>query len=166
MWIETQRLVLRDFQRKDLPALARILANPEVMKFSPTGILSAAQTQAKIEQFMISYQAVGFGKWAVMLRSNHTLIGYCGIAIETIDGQEQPELGYRLDPTIWGQGLATEAAGAALDDGFHRCQLPYLLGLVERANTASVRVLQKLGMSYVKETLFYGLQMDLYRLNR
>jgi [ribosomal protein S5]-alanine N-acetyltransferase len=43
VWLETPRLILRDFQQQDLPQLAPILANPQVMKFSPTGILSVSQ---------------------------------------------------------------------------------------------------------------------------
>lgn len=67
MWLETQRLILREFQPKDLAQLAPILANSQVMKFSPTGILSVSQTRAKIDSFIASYQKNGFGKWAVIL---------------------------------------------------------------------------------------------------
>jgi [ribosomal protein S5]-alanine N-acetyltransferase len=55
MRIETERLILREFQREDLQQLAPILADPAVMKFSPTGVTSIAQTQAKIESFIASY---------------------------------------------------------------------------------------------------------------
>ena len=51
MWVEKQRLVLREFQREDLRELAPILADPQVMKFSPTGILSIPQTKERIVGF-------------------------------------------------------------------------------------------------------------------
>lgn len=164
-WLETQRLILREFQQKDLHQLATILANPQVMKFSPTGILSTCQTQAKIDSFINSYEVFGFGKWAIIFKQSNQLIGYCGIAIEKIDNVNQREIGYRIDPNFWGKGLGTEAASATIQYGFEQLRFPYILGMVERANTASVRVLEKLGMKYEKETIFYGVDMDIYRLN-
>ncbi|MCU0568478.1 MAG: GNAT family N-acetyltransferase [Oculatellaceae cyanobacterium Prado106] len=135
------------------------------MKFSLTGALSAAQTQTKIDSFITSYQNFGFGKWAVILKESQTLIGYCGIAVESIDNQEEKELGYRLDSKFWRQGLATEAATAAIGYGFEQFRFPYILGIVERANTPSVRVLEKIGMQFQKTTLFSAIEMDLYRIN-
>lgn len=164
MWLETQRLVLREFQREDFRELAPILANPQVMQFSPTGILSIAQTQEKIETFITTYKKFGFGKWAVIFKESNELIGYCGIALEQIDNKNEKEIGYRLDPRFWGKGLATEAAATAIQYGFEQLNFPYILGIVERANTASVKVLGKLGMQYQRETLFHGVKMDVYRI--
>ncbi|MBD2019540.1 GNAT family N-acetyltransferase [Leptolyngbya sp. FACHB-36] len=163
MLIETHRLILREFEPADDRWLAQILANPLVMKSSLTGPLSSADTQAKIQSFMASYAQHGFGKWAVFLKPRNELIGYCGIAVETIDNREEWELGYRLDPKFWSRGLASEAAIAALHHGFTELNLPYILGIVERANLASVRVLEKTGMQYERETTFHGVQMDVYR---
>lgn len=163
MLIQTMRLILREFRPDDLAALAEILAKPEVMKFSLSGALSAVEAQAKLERFINSYREYGFGKWAVILKDTNQLIGYCGIAVERIDDQEETEIGYRFDPAYWDQGYATEAAAAALDYGVDRLKLPHILGIVERANFRSVRVLQKLGMTYERETIFYGVKMDVYR---
>jgi [ribosomal protein S5]-alanine N-acetyltransferase len=163
MRIETPRLMLREFQHSDIDALAPILADPLVMEFSPTGVLTIAQTQSKIEGFITCYEKYGFGKWAVVLRESDRLIGYCGIAVEQIDNQAEKELGYRLDSKIWGQGLATEAAIAAVQYGFNALKLPYVLGIVESTNTASVRVLEKIGMRYERPTIFHQREMDVYR---
>ncbi|MGL6340759.1 MAG: GNAT family N-acetyltransferase, partial [Waterburya sp.] len=137
----------------------------QVMKFSPTGILSIQQTQAKIDSFIASYKKNGFGKWAVILKESNELIGYCGIAIEQIDRVNEREIGYRLDSKFWGQGLATEAASATIQYAFEKLKFPYIIGIVEGVNVASVKVLQKLGMQYERETIFYGVKMDVYCLN-
>lgn len=165
MWLETERLVLREFQPADVQGLAPILADPQVMKFSPTGVASMRQTQDKIESFIACYRRDGFGKWAVLLKNHHELIGYCGIAIEQIDNQAEKELGYRLDSRFWGQGLATEAAMAAIQYGLESLQLPYILGVVERDNQASVRVLEKIGMRFERTTMFQEIAMDVYRVD-
>jgi [ribosomal protein S5]-alanine N-acetyltransferase len=165
MWIETDRLILREFRQTDLLELAPILADPKVMKFSTNGINSIEQVQEKIVGFIACYQNFGFGKWAVILKESDRLLGYCGIAVDQIDGNDEKELGYRLDSKYWGQGLATEAASASIKYGFEQLNLPYVLGVVERANTASARVLEKVGMRYEKITIFRGVEMDLYRVD-
>ncbi|MBE9139534.1 GNAT family N-acetyltransferase [Nodosilinea sp. LEGE 07088] len=165
VWLETQRLILRDFTLEDVPQLAPILSDPRVMKFSPKGVLSTAETQEKIEEFIALYQSHGFGKWAVIFKQTNQLIGYCGIALEHIDGINEPEIGYRLEPAFWGQGLATEAAKPAINYGLDQLQLPYLLGIVEPANTASVKILKKLGLEYDRNTVLHGSEVDIYRLN-
>ena len=165
MWVETQRLVLREFQQGDVRELAPILADPQVMKFSPTGIISIAQTQERIEGFISCYKEFGFGKWAIILKEIDKLIGYCGIAVDQIDNKAERELGYRLDSSFWGKGLATEAAAAAVQCGFEQFNLPYVLSIVERANIASVRVLEKIGMRYEKSTVFHDIEMDVYRID-
>ena len=164
VWLETPRLILRDFQQKDLYQLASILANSRVMEFSTTGALSIPQTQAKVDSFITSYKELGFGKWAVIFKESNTLIGYCGIAVEQIDNVDEREIGYRLDPEFWGKGLATEAASIVIRYGLEQLRFPYILGIVERENVASVRVIEKLGMKYKRETLFHGVKMDVYQV--
>ncbi|NEQ75838.1 MAG: GNAT family N-acetyltransferase [Okeania sp. SIO2C9] len=165
VYLETQRLILRDFHQKDLYQLAPILANSKVMKFSHTGILSILQTKEKIHSFINSYKENGFGKWAIILKETNKLIGYCGIAIEEINKVHEREIGYRLAPEFWGKGLATEAASTTIQYAFKQLKFLYILGIVERENIASVKVLEKLGMRYENKTIFHGIEMDIYRLN-
>lgn len=61
--------------------------------------------------------------------------------------------------------MATEATSASIKYGFVHFNLPYILGIVERANTASVRVLEKVGMRYQRTTLFHEVEMDLYQVD-
>ena len=163
MWLETPRLILREFQVDDCQNLAPILANSNVMKFSSTGPLSISQTKEKIEEFIASYPKSGFGKWAVILKETRTIIGYCGLAVETIDGREVTELGYRLDEPFWGQGLATEAASAILQYSSNDLKISDIIGIVAPENIASVRVLQKIGMRRDRQTTFQGFNVDIYR---
>ena len=165
MLIETNRLILRELQLTDLQELAPILADPKVMRFSTTGVNSVEQVQEKIQGFITCYREFGFGKWAVVLKENNQLLGYCGIAIDRIDDKNEKHLGYRIDSRYWGQGLATEAASATVRYGFEQFNLPYILGIVERANLASVRVLEKVGMRYERVTIFHEVEMDVYRVN-
>jgi [ribosomal protein S5]-alanine N-acetyltransferase len=165
MKIETPRLILREFMESDLPALAPILADPLVMKFSTMGIYSTPQTEKAIDNFIDSYKQFGFGLWAVILKeSDDLLIGYCGLAVDRIDDRDEPEIAYRLDSNFWGEGFATEAALASIQYGLDRIELPYILGAAQRQNVASIRVLEKLGMTFDRETIFRGVAMDVYKI--
>jgi RimJ/RimL family protein N-acetyltransferase len=162
--VETNRLILREFERSDCQELSIMLANSNVMNFSLNGCLTVAQTQEKIEGFIDSYNQYRFGKWGIVLKHQKQLIGYCGIAIEKIDGEEETELGYRLSHNYWGKGLATEAAKAALEYGLNELNLPYIIAVIDPANIASIRVIEKLGMEYKKQTIFHGLDMNVYQI--
>ncbi len=164
--IQTERLIIREFQVFDIEPLAQIMAKPEVMQFSPTGVLSTKKTAVRIQSFIDSYQTNGYGKWAVIHRENKRLIGYCGIAVEEIEGKLENELGYRIDSEFWGKGLATEAANACLQYGFDKFKFDYVLGIVEPENQASVKVLEKVGMEFVKESTWCGKVVCIYQVMR
>ncbi len=161
---QTERLIIREFQVSDIEALAQILAKPEVMQFSPSGILSYKQTAVKVQSFLDSYQKQGYGKWAVIYRESGRLIGYCGIAVEEIEGKLENELGYRIDSEFWGQGLATEAAKACLKYGFGKFNFDYILGIVEPENQTSIKVLEKIGMEFVKESTWREKVVCIYKI--
>ncbi|MGB3638644.1 MAG: GNAT family N-acetyltransferase [Rivularia sp. (in: cyanobacteria)] len=163
---QTERLIIREFQVFDIEALAQIVAKPEVMQFSPTGVLSTKQTAVKIQSFLDSYQKNGYGKWAVIHRESGRLIGYCGIAVEEIEGKPENELGYRLDSDFWGQGLATEAAKACLEYGFDKLKFDDVLGIVEPENHPSIKVLEKVGMEFVKESRWREKVVCIYQVMR
>ena len=163
--IQTKRLIIREFQVLDIEALAQIMAKAEVMQYSLDGVLSTKKTAVKIQSFLDSYQKNGYGKWAVIHRESARLIGYCGIAVEEIEGKLENELGYRLDSDFWGQGLATEAANACLKYAFDKLNLDYVLGIVEPENHASIRVLEKIGMEFMKESTWRGKVVYIYRRN-
>ncbi len=162
--VETQRLILREFQREDYRELFPIFANPQVMKFSVSGCLTVAQTQERIDSFIDSYCQHGFGRWAVVLKEEKQIIGYCGMALEEVDEKKETELGYRLSDKYWGKGLATEAAKATLQYGLNELKLPSIIAVVEPANTASIRVVEKLGMEYTRRTLFHGIIVNIYQI--
>lgn len=105
-----------------------------------------------MQGYIDSYEKNGHGKWAVIHLQSQRLIGYCGIAVTPIEGKLENELGYRFEPEFWGQGLATEAAKACLQYGLNKLNLDYILAIVEAENYASVRVLEKIGMEFVKKS--------------
>jgi RimJ/RimL family protein N-acetyltransferase len=163
--IETPRLRLREFTQADFPALLAIVSHAEVMRFSD-GVESAATARARLDIYRRSYCERGFGKWAVVEKGKGAIIGYCGFGVEDFAGQVEPELGFRLLPAYWGVGLATEAAQACSRHAFSHLKFPRFLGFADPANSASRKVLEKIGMGLIGERPFHGYPVVVYEKKR
>lgn len=163
--IETPRLILRYFTIRDKEALIPILGDAQVMEFSIIGVHNTRQIRQFVEQRLLSYLESGFGLYALIHKQNQELIGYCGFFLQKVDEHNEVEIGYRLASKYWGQGLATEAAQAALEYGREKYQFKRFVCLIEPANSRSIRVAQKLGMELEKKIVYYGLNVDMYSLN-
>ena len=109
--LQTQRLILRNWQQSDFEPLVRMNADAEVMKYFPA-TLSPLESKALIERIKTHHQNHGFGLWAVEERSTGTFIGFIGLNITTFEAHFTPtvEIGWRLAKTFWGKGYATEGA--------------------------------------------------------
>ena len=110
--LQTPRLDLRPFAEGDLDEMSALMANTDFMQFS-FGVFSREQTAGFLEKVRTRDQAGLPSQFAVISRDDERLIGYCGFFLQTVDDAEELEIGYRLDPSYWGRGLATEAARAA-----------------------------------------------------
>ena len=154
--IETPRLLLRNFVETDLDEMAALMANPDFMRFS-TGVFTREKTAIFLFDRVIAPAKAGRPSlYAVILRENEVLIGYCGFLRQIVDEVEEIEIGYRLHPDYWNRGLATEAARAVRDYGFSVLKLERVISLIHPDNHASRRVTEKNGMTLEKETTFRG----------
>jgi ribosomal-protein-alanine N-acetyltransferase len=141
----------------DLDALAVIYRDPEVRKYFPEGTLTHEQTRDELEWIInVYYREHGFGLWATTYKKTDQLIGRCGLIPWTIDGRSEVEVAYLLARAHWGRGLGTEAARAILTYGFEQAHLTRLICLIDPANTASVNVAVKIGMSLERDTEIDG----------
>ena len=154
--IETRRLVLRDFVEADLDALAVLMANADFMRFS-SGAFSREETERFLFDRVIVPARAGLPSlFAVIVRVEKRLIGYCGFFRQVVDEVNEIEIGYRLDPVYWNRGLATEAAQAVRDYAFEKLKLKRVISLIHPDNHASRRVAEKNAMTLEKETNFRG----------
>jgi RimJ/RimL family protein N-acetyltransferase len=142
--VVTARLRLRAFQPEDLDPYAAMQANPEVMRYLLTGHTA---TRAEVWRTMLtsagSWALRGYGMWACERIEGGRFIGSVGI-FEPLAWPE-PEIAYSLDRPFWGQGFATEAAGAARDWLFGHFPLLRCASFIRPENQASIRVAQRLG---------------------
>ncbi len=163
--LETARLTLRPFREEDVDLLAELMANLDFMRFS-LGPKTREQTAAFLENVIGCYRAGLPSPFAVVIRSDGVLVGYCGFLHQEIDGEKEIEIGYRLHPDYWNRGIATEAARKVRDHAFGDLELPRVISLIHPDNVASRRVAEKIGMLFERQTVFKGLPTLVFALRR
>ncbi|UYG04922.1 GNAT family N-acetyltransferase [Halomonas sp. LR3S48] len=164
--LETPRLRLRPLTTGDLPALAEMLADPEVMRHSLRGVCDDMATRIFLDWCFDCYIKHRTGPLALVDRQDGNFIGFCGVSPEKIEGTMELNLGYRLARRYWGQGLATEASIAALGHAFTDKRFDSIVAIVESAHTASVRVVEKVGFGCFETLEFHKRPVRLYRMQR
>ena len=142
--LETKRLVLRKWTAADCDALFEIMSDAEVARNIGDG---KPFTMEKTKEFLVwveNYEREnGFCRWKVIEKSSGKTIGSCGFA--RLDGTGKIDLGYLFAQKHWGKGYATEIAEATLDHGFNKLGFREIIALTDLENTASQKVLEKIG---------------------
>jgi RimJ/RimL family protein N-acetyltransferase len=154
--IETPRLVLRRWQDRDLAPMAAINADPDVMRWIGDGsVRTEEQTRTGIEAWRREWDNRGLGLFAVEVRATAELAGFTGLSVPHFVPEIMPavEIGWRLGRAFWGQGIATEAARAALHFGLADRGLERVVSIIQVGNEASERVAAKLDMRLERETV-------------
>lgn len=147
---ETERLWIRKLVTGDSEFLYPILSDPETMVYYPKPY-TLGEVENWIERSKTSYEANGFGLWAVILKQGNRFIGQGGISLQNIDGHTVPEIGYQLNKAYWNQGLATELAKQCLKYGIQEIGLAEIFIHTWIKNIPSRRVAEKAGMVLRKE---------------
>jgi [ribosomal protein S5]-alanine N-acetyltransferase len=143
--LTTERLVLRPVTPRDHATLLAHWTAPDVRRFLfDGGIMSADEVAEAIEDSARDFAAAGYGVWLIHEKGGADLIGTAGLRpLERLG----LEIFYSLAPGSWGQGYATEAARAVVEHALGRLGLPEVLAEVDEGNTASVAVVERLGMT-------------------
>jgi ribosomal-protein-alanine N-acetyltransferase len=158
--VTTPRLTLRAFTDKDVEPLYHIFGGKDVLRYFPnTKPPSRDQVQRMICGQLKHWEEFGYGWWAIELRSKNEFIGWSGL--QFLPETKETEVAYLLGQAFWGKGLGTEAAQAGLQYGFENVGLENIVAIVHPENRASRRVIEKLGMSFVDRSRYFG--MDCYR---
>jgi [ribosomal protein S5]-alanine N-acetyltransferase len=164
MELQTPHLILRPFREGDIDRLAELMANPDFMRFS-LGPYTRERTQGVLDKFL-SWEKAGLpSPFAVVLRGNTEVLGYCGF-LHHPEVPEEVEIGYRLHSAYWNRGLITEAAQAVRDHGFRDWKLPRVISLIHPENIPSRRVAEKNGMKVDKEITFRGFPTLVFAITR
>ena len=176
--LETDRLVLRAPVPEDAETLAPTYADPEVMRYVGDGrALTRAETERSVRRMIERWEADGFGLFTTVRKEDGAVIGRVGLLVWNTDtwepttraqGAEVPtevEVGYTLGRDFWGQGYATEAAGAVRDYALGGLGAERLIALIIHGNTASENVARKLGLAYERDIMLGRREAQLFALD-
>lgn len=165
MKIETERLRLRPLTVDDADELHRLWVEPGVRRYLwDDEVISRERARAAVEESVALFESRGLGLWAARPRGGEALAGFCGFWF--FRDPPRPELLYGIAPALWNRGLATEAARAMLGYGFEQLSFGRIEASTDAANAASVRVMERAGMSFWKRELTDGLDTVYYALTR
>lgn len=141
IWLETERLVIRRFEKEDWKQLYTYTSDAEVMKYIPDGVYTEEQAQKFVEENMGDTPE----KFAVVLKSENRLIGH--MYFHKWFAPQTYEIGWVFNKAYGNNGYATEAAKALIDYGFAVLQLHRIIATCQPENPPSWRVAEKIGMT-------------------
>jgi RimJ/RimL family protein N-acetyltransferase len=148
--ISTERLILRPWSVDDRDPLARMCADPDVMwDYGKT--FTRAESDRHFDRYDEACNRLGFGRWVVRRRDDGTFLGCCGVMPIFADHPMEPgfEIGWRFIRAAWGNGYASEAARASLEDAFRRCGMTEVWSFTAANNIRSEAVMRRIGLTRV-----------------
>jgi RimJ/RimL family protein N-acetyltransferase len=153
VFIETPRLILRQWTASDEEPYIQMNQDTDVMEFFPS-MLSTAETLAQIERISLHISQYGYGFFAMERKDNHKFIGFTGLSHPGFESYFTPcvEIGWRLNRASWNKGYATEAARACLKYGLQTLNLGEIYSFTSVYNVRSEQVMIRAGM--VREGVF------------
>jgi len=161
--ISTERLYFREFTLEDAQLLVNLNSDPRVTKYTEKGSITTLEEAIKrLQTDILPQYGNKLGRWAVFLKTNNEFIGWCGV--KYIEKENIYTLGYRFFPQHWGKGYATEAAKASLEYATNVLGIKNIVAKAMKENTASIRVMKKLGMIYLKDEVCADHPAEVYIL--
>jgi len=162
--LETERLRLRQFRDSDLDAYARITGDAETMRYIARGEpFDREEARRSLGYILGHWHVRGYGLWAAEEKASGALIGRIGLLRP--DGWPGLEVAWLVARERWREGFATEGGRAALDHAFAVVGERRAVSLIAPANTASIRVAEKLGMRYAESRQINGKPASIYEIH-
>ena len=153
IFLETERLVLRQFTEHDVGNLVELDSDPSVMHFINGGRPTPRnEIESDILPAFLDYyeRFAGYGFWAAIEKSSSRFVGWFHFRPARAAHPNEVELGYRLRKSAWGKGYATEGSRALIHKGFAELGVQRVVAFTMVVNVASRRVLEKAGLRFVR----------------
>lgn len=172
-YLETERLILREFRESETEGVFELDSNPEVYKYlGKNPITTYKQAEDIITFFEEQYKERGIGRFAAFEKASGEFIGWSGLKLNT--GEKEAlngftnfiDIGYRFIPRFWGKGYASESAFACLDFGFKQMNYDIIYGAADVENIGSNKILQKIGLQFINQFGYKGVDVNWYELKK
>lgn len=152
VFLETERMVLRQFTLDDVDEVLALDSDPDVRRFVEDGEpVDRDEVTETIEHWMGYYERSDtFGFWAAIEKDTGAFLGWFHFRPHEGSPADEPELGYRLVSAAWGRGFGTEGSRALIDHGFESSDIARVVASTLAVHKASRRVMEKAGLRHVR----------------
>lgn len=161
---ETARLSVRRYTKDDYDNMYLMHGDPKVMQYI-RAVKTRAESDAMLDEVLAADNTSFLGRWAVNEKATQSFIGtFVIVPIPTEPTRIQ--LGYSFRPEKWGQGFATEVTLAGLQYFRDKTPLSEIYAVIETANIASRRVLEKAGFTFFETKMEGEKELTIFIIRR
>lgn len=164
MRLETERLILRPMNAGDIKDIFEMRRDEDVMRYIREPVLSREETENWINLVSSRWAKDEIGFCSVIEKQSGKFAGWCGLW--ELKENAEIEVGYAVAKDFWGRGFASESAQAFLEYGFKKLNLEKIVAVARPENTASRRVMEKIGMKYDYTGKFYDRDLVHYSISK
>ena len=160
--LETERLYLREMTIKDAKSAYLLNLDLEVLKYTGDEPFKSIKNAKEFLKYYDHYEKYNFGRWAVINKSTKEFLGWCGL--KYTPKLDEFDIGFRFFKKYWNKGYATESAKACLNLGFDKYNMTEIVGRAMTDNIGSIKVLEKIGLTFLKPFNFDGEKGLIYKI--
>ena len=163
--VETDRLIIREFEVDDVLSLYKIESDPRIIEFIPWSKLSNLnETRKQINKYISSYKKNKLNSWAVVIKETKEAIGITQLIYSNkIKGVE---IGTKISPDYWSMGYASELSKAIVDYGLNKLGIDEIIAVTDINNAGAIKSLINMGMTLKKYGYYNGAEAVFYSLQR
>ncbi len=162
--LETERLILRPLEESDASEIFAMRSDAAVMRFIREPQKNIDESIDWIHLVSSRWQSEKTGFCAMIERKTENFVGWCGVW--RLQETNETEIGYAVGENFWGKGFAAEAARRFLEYAFAELDSDKVVAVAHPENAASIRVMEKIGMGFVKKGKFYNQTLAQYAIAR
>ena len=166
--LKSQRLTTRFITKSDAQTWCDFVSHKEATEFFPDFYAPndpLPMAEKFLEKQFIRYKEKRYGLQALITKENGKFIGLCGLLDQTIDNQQELEIGYHILPQYWNMGYATEAAKTFMNFAKENALGHSLISIIDVENSKSQRVAEKNGFTKENRTNYQGYDVWIYRIS-
>jgi len=167
--IETERLIIRDIETRDVMGIFRLDSDPDVHEFlAKKPMQTIEQAEQIIDSIRDQYTKNGIGRWAIIDKKTEDFIGWTGLKYEKEVRKEfnYYDLAYSLRKKYWGKGIATETTIESLKYGFEKLGLNEIGAAADVNHLSSNKILKKIGLKFIDTFDYEGLPHHWYNISK
>lgn len=163
--VETNRLIIREFEEDDLVSLYKIESDSRIIEFIPWSKLSTLnECKRKIKRYINNYKKYDLNSWAVVERETNEVIGITQLIYSNkIKGVE---LGTKLLPGYWNKGYASELSKAIVNYGLYELGIDEITAVTDVNNAGAIKSLLNMGMQLKRYGYYNGSESVFFSVKR